>query len=113
MARSLTSVDWRSDRPYSSVRRPGKRNVGDQAKNRPPTLGRPGLAKSSGEEGKTLYNDGFALAVGVAVVLGACAGVAVSAPEFVISRISTRLFLARPSRVLLDSTGLSFPSPIR
>jgi hypothetical protein len=30
MARSLASVDWRSDRPCSSVRRPRKKNVGDR-----------------------------------------------------------------------------------
>src|SRR5580700_8919582 len=87
-----------------------------QKKSGRPQLGRPSLAKSSGEEGKTCaykdraYNDGFALGVGV--VLGACAGVAPS-PVLVIRRISTRRFLARPSRVLLLSTGLSLPNPIR
>src|SRR5271166_3324662 len=78
-----------------------------------PRLGRPGLAKSSGEEGKTFYSDGgFALAVGVGLLLGAWAGFE-SAPVLVIRRISTRRFLARPSAVLLLSTGLSLPSPIR
>ena len=60
------------------------------------------------------YNDGgfVALAVGVGLAAGTCAGV--TAPSvLVISRISTRRFLARPSGVLLLSTGLSLPSPIR
>src|SRR5208282_496184 len=61
----------------------------------------------------TYKDGGVAFAVGVGVVLGACAGVVVPAPVLVIRRISTRRFLARPSRVLLVSTGLSLPSPIR
>src|SRR5205814_10207442 len=59
--------------------------------------------------GKTVYIDGGA--VGLAA-LGCCAG-AVASPVLVIKRTSTRRFLARPSRVLLLSTGLSFPSPTR
>jgi hypothetical protein len=67
---------------------------------------RPVLAKSSGEEDELVYNDGpddwvAADAAGaVAVVL-------------VMSRTSTRRFLARPSLVLFESTGLSLPSPIK
>jgi hypothetical protein len=65
-----------------------------------------------GRRGNLFYKDGgFALAVGV-WSLGAFAGV-VPSPVLVIRRISTRRFLARPSRVLLVSTGLSLPSPIR
>jgi hypothetical protein len=76
-----------------------------------PQTGRPDLAKSSGEEEKTYKDGGFALAVGV-WLLGACAGV-VPVPVLVIRWISTRRFLARPPGVLLVSTGLSLPSPIR
>src|SRR5438876_6725589 len=60
--------------------------------------------------GKTVYIDGGA--VGLAAVGCCCAGAVVS-PVLVINRTSTRRFLARPSRVLLLSTGLSLPSPIR
>src|SRR6476661_1738744 len=70
---------------------------------------RPVLAKSSGEEGKPVYIDGGA--VGLAAV-GACAG-AVASPVLVINRTSTRRFLARPAWVLLLSTGLSLPNPIK
>jgi hypothetical protein len=78
-------------------------------------MGRPDLAKSSGEEEKTYpYKDGgFAFAVGVGLLLGVCAGVVVPSPVLVIRRISTRRFLARPPVVLFVSTGLSLPSPIR
>jgi hypothetical protein len=71
---------------------------------------RPVLAKSSGEEGKFDYMLG-----GVCVLaLGAgCAGVALSPVVLVIKRTSTRRFLARPSEVLFDSTGLSLPRPIK
>jgi hypothetical protein len=60
--------------------------------------------------GKNVYIDGGA--VGLAAVGCCCAG-AVASPVLVINRTSTRRFLARPSRVLLLSTGLSLPSPIR
>ena len=64
------------------------------------------LAKSSGEEGKPVYSDGpdgwLVADVGVA-----------DAVVLVISRTSTRRFLARPSLVLFESTGLSLPSPIK
>src|SRR5579863_1791832 len=66
---------------------------------------RPVLAKSSGEEGKLVYKDG-PVGCPVAEVAGAL-------PEvLVINRTSTRRFLARPSRVLFESTGLSLPRPI-
>ena len=70
----------------------------------------PVLAKSSGEEGKLVYMLGGAVAVGDVC----CAGAALSPPVvFVIKRTSTRRFFARPSEVLLESTGLSLPKPIR
>src|SRR5436305_3607449 len=56
-----------------------------------------------------LYIDGGG---GAGAAAGCCAGVELSA-VLVISRTSTRRFLARPSRVLFESTGLSLPSPIR
>src|ERR1700690_1833200 len=66
----------------------------------------PVLAKSSGEEGKLVYRDGpdgaFVAAAGVA-----------DAVVLVIRRTSTRRFLARPSLVLFDSTGLSFARPVK
>ena len=97
-----------SERPMSVNRRQGPAKKSGR-----PHTGRPGLAKSSGEEGKThTYNDGgFALAVGF-WLLGFCAGV-VPVPVLVIRRIFTRRFLARPPAVLFVSTGLSLPSPIR
>src|SRR5712692_5095003 len=71
---------------------------------------RPVLAKSSGEEGeKLVYMDGGA---GLFSADGCCAGV-VSPVVFVIKWTSTRRFLARPSLVLFDSTGLSLPSPTK
>src|SRR6266550_4061757 len=60
--------------------------------------------------GKTVYIDSGA--VGLAAVGSCCVG-AVESPVLVINRTSTRRFLARPSRVLLLSTGLSLPSPIK
>jgi hypothetical protein len=65
----------------------------------------PVLAKSSGEEGELVYKDGpdgwFVADAGAVVPV-----------VLVMSRTSTRRFLARPSLVLLESTGLSLPSPI-
>ena len=98
---------WGSRRELVFTRVPGK-------KSGRPHVGRPGLAKSSGEEGKLKpYSDGgFALADGLEVA-GACWVGVVPAPVLVIRRISTRRFLARPSAVLFVSTGLSLPRPIR
>ncbi len=50
---------------------------------------------------------------GFAVALGAAAGACGFSPAvFVMRRTLTRRFAARPSRVLLSSTGLSLPNPI-
>src|SRR2546422_7191639 len=57
--------------------------------------------------GGKLYMDG-----GADGFAGACAGLC-SPVVLVIKRTSTRRFLARPSDVLFDSTGLSLPKPIR
>src|SRR5450631_1947501 len=72
-----------------------------------PLFGAACFGKSSGEEGKIIYNED-----GAAVGLGVCAGVP-SLAVLVINRISTRRFFARPASVLFESTGLSLPRPIR
>src|SRR5580693_9505526 len=56
-----------------------------------------------------VYKDGGA---GFVLAAGCCAGVEPST-VLVIRRTSTRRFFARPSLVLLSSTGLSLPSPTR
>jgi hypothetical protein len=57
-----------------------------------------------------VYRDGGA---GFVVAAGACCPGVAPSTELVIRRISTRRFLARPSLVLLSSTGLSLPSPTK
>src|SRR5262249_15296223 len=65
--------------------------------------GSPGRAR----EHKT-YIDGGAEPVGEPVAGWPC-----PSAVLVMSRISTRRFAARPSRVLLSSAGLSLPRPIK
>src|SRR5580704_9304279 len=62
-----------------------------------------------GRRENSRYKDGGA---GFVLAAGCCAGVEPST-VLVIRRTSTRRFFARPSLVLLSSTGLSLPSPTR
>jgi hypothetical protein len=82
------------------------------AKNQAISWGRDGLCWRSppGRRENSFYMLG-----GVVLAVGVCpgAGVALSPVVFVIRRTSTRRFFARPSEVLLESTGLSLPNPIR
>ena len=57
-------------------------------------------------------DDGGFVGAGV-VFAGASVGVVAPAAVLVIKRTSTRRFLARPSAVLFDSTGLYLPNPIK
>jgi len=77
------------------------------------------LAKSSGEEGKTLPDD-CSPELTADYIEGGGVAPAVEPPVapwpsivFVISLMLTRRLAARPSRVLFSSTGLSFPRPIK
>jgi hypothetical protein len=95
--------------------RDGRRPGVEESESKKP--GRPYLNGLAGEVlrggGENFYRDeGLGLATG-GVVLGVWAGVVVApAPVLVMRRMSTRRFLARPSLVLFDSTGLSLPSPM-
>src|SRR5579864_43857 len=87
---------------------PGKKDTKFRSKKtgRPTCVERPGWRSPPGRR-ETVYMDGgVVLAVGLGVV-GVCAGAPCSPVVLVIKCTSTRRFLARPSRVLFESTGLS------